>query len=117
MARKELSLDTLKDLDFGKVDAAFRRELRRVMQDIQDRPTEQAKRKVAVVVEVWPSEVVAGEVEQVKTQFSITSKIPKLQSTDYQMALRSNGRLVFSVDAPENPNQGTFDEVSEDQQA
>jgi len=108
--RLMLSLDTLKDFDYGKVDAAFRKELANAVRDLVDRPGEKKKREVVLQVELVPRVEQQGDVVEADVEFVVWSRIPKRRTATRPTAVTKQGQLVFNDLAPDNPNQATVDE-------
>lgn len=107
MARlTELRLSTLKDLDLGKIDAAFQRELKLAVEDCKDRPLENKARVVNVAFLLAPDEATDGD--EVKIQAVISSKYPKRTSRVYNMVTTPNGGLKFHPDLPGDPQESTL---------
>lgn len=107
-----LTLESLKTLDLGKIDLAFRRELRACVEDIRDRPNEQAKREVHLVLELVPDKPDrTGEVETARVTFKIWAKAPKRQSRTYSVGVQKDGNLLVNDMSPDDISQGTLDQV------
>jgi len=103
-----LSLEELKNLDFGKVDEAFKLHIRRVAMDCLDRPVDAKPRKVVLEVGIVPVTNDDGTADRVRVQMHVSSTVPKHRTRVYDLALRKNAQLVFSADSPENFDQTTI---------
>jgi hypothetical protein len=112
MARKMFSLSELRNLDFGKMDAAFQRELAKIIDDIVDRPEDDRPRRLLLRLAIIPEEITAGTIETVTAGFEVAAYLPTRRSRPYSMRVTKNG-LIFNSEAPENPDQMTLDEVNE----
>lgn len=105
----ELKLESLADLDDGRVSAAYMEEIRRAVADCLDRPGDGNKRTVNLKFEITPViEERTGDCELVHGEFHIESKVPKRRSKPYGFRVHKNGALSFSKNAPDNPDQHTI---------
>lgn len=112
----ELSLETLKELDNGKVPAAWNLHVQRALNDCHDRPAEKKPRTVTLTVEIVPICDQHGIAETVDTQFKLTSSVPKHQTRVYPLTLRKrSGKpvAVFSEVTPDG-SPSLFDEPEQD---
>ena len=107
----KLGLSTLKELDMGKITAAFDHELKHVVKDCIDRPGDNRDRVVELQMRVVPDCDGSGIAETVTAEFSIKSKVPPRQSKKYQLQASANGVVTVNPESPENVHQGTLDEV------
>ncbi len=113
MAVRELRLEELESLDDGRVVAAFNQALKRAARDCEDRPGEEAVRKVTLQCEIKPLMSESGDLEDVEVSFQIKDTVPTRKTKKYTCAYRrlSQGtNLVFNDMSDENPNQHTLDE-------
>ena len=108
MARKELTLDNLKDLDFGKIGEAFNQEIQRVVRDCNDRPGDKRARKVAIEFAVVPVLGEGGDCEECLVEAQITSAVPKRRTKVYTMLPNRNGQLAFHPELPDEPDGQTL---------
>ena len=113
MAFLPLNLSTLEELDDGRVAAAFVREIKRVADDMMDRPGDANKRTVALEFTLTPVIDDAGLCDGARGEFQIKSKVPNRKSKTNGFDVRKNGVLAFSVESPTNPDQTTLDEMDE----
>jgi len=111
MARCKFTVSQLINLDLGKVDTAVRHELEKVVADIRDRPELATARRVRLTIDVEPEDVVQGQADTVSVLFSIEGRIPKRQTRKYSMLVGQGNELLFNAESPEEPRQGTLDEV------
>jgi hypothetical protein len=109
---RNLSLKTIADLDLGRLDAAFRREMDRVVEDLNARPDDKSKRKIAVVFEIMPEELAQGLLDTVAVQCTIASKLPHRRSRAYSMRATADNQLQFSSESPDDPRQMTLDQAA-----
>lgn len=105
MAMVELTLDSLKDLDDGRVALAFVHELRRVVTDCEDRPGDTSVRKVSLQAEIKPVVAPGGLLDGVTVGFQVKSSLPTKKSKVYTMNARRGGQLLFSSDNAEDYRQ------------
>jgi hypothetical protein len=92
-----LGLDTLRELDRGKVHRAVDIALMRMQRDVEDRPFEPKPRVVTLSIELTP--VVTKELQLlgVNAQFQIMGKAPNHRSDPYMMHLSEDG-ILFNPD-------------------
>jgi hypothetical protein len=101
-------LENLRRLDFGKVHAAFDKELERVVRDCQDRPADKTVRTVNIKFGLRPNvEVNENTIDlaSVAVEVEISSTVPKRRTKVYTMQAKHDGRLGFQPDSPEDPTQ------------
>lgn len=116
MDAQVLTLSTLPKLDFGKIDAAFRAEMDRAVEDCKDRPLESKARKVSINFLLAPKiDKAAGlegnNADEVELQCEVTSTVPKRKTRVYTMRTQQNNGLLFQPDSPDEPDQpGMFKE-------
>lgn len=111
MAKIQLTMKSLKDLDDGRVDRQFQAILNNAAADCLSRPLEKKGRKVAIEIELipLPEDGPDGTVcHTVAGQIQITSKIPAMRSKTLSFGLHPNAALSFNPDSPGNVDQGTF---------
>ena len=112
MALIPLTLDALKDLDNGKVDAAFQRELRHAIADCMDRPGDANARTVGLAAKITPVVDDDGSCSGACVEFTVKSKVPDRKSRPYSFGINKKGHLFFSDESPENVGQYTFSDVN-----
>lgn len=105
----ELDLGSLKELDGGKINAAFSKHLQRASQDCQDRPFDERPRIVTLRVAFKPTIEPDGDCASAWMDVKLESKIPNHQSKPYSVGLRRNNTFVFAEDSLDNVDQATFD--------
>ena len=108
MSIQQLSLETLRDLDMGKVMEAFNLHIARASRDCMDRPGDSKARSVTLQLALVPVLEPDGSCDQVKAQVHISSKVPTHRTKVYSLGLRRNGALVFNPDSPDDINQTTL---------
>lgn len=112
MAVKQLTLDTLKDCDFGKSDKAFRVALERAVRDCLDRPADDRARQVALMIELVPVKEIHDNViscEGAKGKFKIQCKLPAWETEAVSFGVQTNGNLLFNEDSPRDFHQNSLD--------
>lgn len=112
--KTKLSLDSLKELDMGKVEKVFQHHLTRVLADIDDRPADKTARRVLLEIQAVPAD---AEGDTVDMEFSVKSSVPIHRSRKYNMVVRhESGKrtAVFNTEEAENVHQGTLDEATQD---
>jgi hypothetical protein len=109
--KTKLTLGSIKDLDNGRLNEAFRQELAHVVRDCNDRSNDQTARKVSLVFSVTPKDD-AGEA--VDVELEIKSTVPPRRSRPFEMAVDMRGGagdLIFNDASPDNVKQRTLDET------
>lgn len=104
MPRVELTLENLKDLDSGKVQVAFGKELQRCLMDCLNRPNEKKPRKTTLELTVAPI-AADGECEKVSIAFDVTSKIPARKTEAYSLGINTVGQAWFHAEEEEDAEQ------------
>lgn len=113
MVTKITNLSELAKLDGGLPDAQFRAELKRVLEDIHDRPNLKAPREITIKLKVKPTADSTGAMVDVRSEIAISCSIPKVTTREYSMGCSGTEGLVYSDGSPENHNQRTLDEAKE----
>lgn len=112
---QQLTLNSLSEIDNGRVAEAFMQDLKHVVQDCIDRPSDKNPRVVTLEFTVVPiPENNQGIVEcsDVDGNFKIKSKVPTRKSKTYSFRANKQGQLCFSTNSPENVDQTHFDDVN-----
>ena len=112
MALLRLTLQSLKDLDMGSIDVAFRTHLERVVKDCFDRPGDKRSRKVVIelIASPIPVPVIQNiiDCDGVSATIKVKSVLPDYESRTLDFGVRSDGSLVFREDSPTDHRQGTL---------
>jgi hypothetical protein len=111
LALHYFQLDSLKDLDGGRVAEAFAQAVRRAVSDCEDRPTEENARKVTLQLELLPVMASDGSCEGVSAAFQVKDSIPTRKSRIYSFGVKAGQKLFFSDEDPHNISQFTFGDV------
>ena len=111
MAMVPLTLESLNDLDDGRVSVAFMLELKRAVADCQDRPGDKNARTVTLDLKLTPIVDDDGSCDGAHGEFHIKSKVPQRKSKPYQFEVRKGGHLVYNSNNAENPEQTTLDDL------
>lgn len=112
--KQQLTLSSIKELDDGRVDAAFNSAVKTCIQDCMDRPGDDSPRTVTFVATFTPLAENAGICEEVDIDFTIAPKIPKRRSKSYRMIPHPNGSALFNPASSDDPKQATLDEIDAD---
>lgn len=113
-----LSLENLKELDFGKADEAFQGELAHVVKDCQDRPLDKTARKVTLTFLLKPEAHTDSmshqpDCERILVGLEITGSVPKRRTRVYDMLPRQDGTLVFHSESPSDADANLlYDQVT-----
>lgn len=112
---KTLTLANLADIDNGRIQLAFDAAIRRVIQDLADRPSVNKDRKIELIVKIGPDcDAEQGMLIGGNIQFEVKDSVPKRQTTIYPMKLGGNG-LLFEPQSPDNPDQTVLSDAANDQ--
>ena len=112
MTMATLTLESLKELDDGRVQAAFMHELRRAVKDCMDRPGDKTAREVSLVFKLTPIVGEEGMCEGADGDFHIKSKVPTRKTKTYNFRTNTRGDLIYSSNSPDNADQLTFGDVN-----
>jgi hypothetical protein len=113
----KVGLDTLGQIDLGKISATLEVHLKRAVSDCVDRPGEMKPRSVIMQFDLLPIESDTATCDEVGLQISCTSKIPVHRTRVYSTGIRQTREgpmLVVNPDSPGNINQSTFLSDEED---
>ena len=121
MALKVLTLDTIKDLDLGRVGVGFSRLLEQAVRDCMDRPADERARKLILQISLRPKSEIVGQTVSCEGAAGVAQlrlKLPDYESQEVDFGVKQNGRLVFNEDSPRDHRQSTmFDGEEEDAEA
>lgn len=109
--RKILDLETLCEMDNGRIRAAFNHELEAVVNDCYNRPGDSTARKIALVIEIKPKDFNSGLCETVTTSMAVKSSIPARKKTGMVMKITDERHVIFNDESFDDPNQRTLDEI------
>ena len=97
-----LTLEEIAKIDGGRISACFQRELRRCVEDIDDRPADKRDREITITFKLTPEAGEAdGLLDGAKLQAQVCSKVPSYRSKKYDFGVR-DGQLRFSTSSPTN---------------
>ena len=111
MPLTKLELNSLGELDDGRVLIAFGHELKRAVMDCMDRPGDKTSRTVNMELKLTPVIGPEGQCDSVAGEFQIKSKVPVRKSKSYDFNVNRAGQLIYSSTSPDNIDQTTFDDV------
>ena len=114
---KQLTYETLPDLEDGRGVAAFNSLLKRAITDCMDRPGEPKTRKVTLQIDLMPVVDADMTCTEVKMQILAKCGLPDYATRVYSTGARksqSGPMLVFNEDSPMNVNQTTFTDEDDD---
>ncbi len=116
MALKVLNLDTIKDLDLGRVGVGFGRLLEQAVRDCLDRPADERARKLILQLSLKPKSEIVGQTVSCEGAAGVAQlrlKLPDYESQEVDFGVKQNGKLIFSEDSPRDHRQATmFDDES-----
>lgn len=110
---KTLSLETLADLDGGRIQAAVDRELAHINRDLEDRPALNKARKLTIEISATPYASESGGrrgMGGAKVVVKVKSSVPDRQSKDFDMIPTQDG-LGWNELSPEDARQLTIDDA------
>lgn len=113
MAKIALTLESLQDLDMGKVATAWKQDLERLVRDCMDRPGDTTSRTLNLKLTLVPEQDDTGACEVVSGEFEIIARTPPRRSRKYEMQVHGSGSLLVNPESPSNIRQRTLDEVEE----
>ena len=109
---KRLSIETLRNLDGGRIAVAFDQAITRAREDCIDRPALGGVRKVQLVASFKPVVDGEGDLDSIDVQFDIKEAIPARKSKAYNMRADDAG-LFFNELSPERADQQTFEAMGD----
>ena len=107
---EKFGIDSLKEMDGGRVRITWEQLMNLARLDCEDRPGEKSARKVALVAIIEPVTNQAGDFEYADVRFEFDHKFPKKHTATYRMKSERGG-LFFNDLSKDNPDQGTLDGV------
>ncbi|GMV26949.1 MAG: hypothetical protein AMXMBFR58_29800 [Phycisphaerae bacterium] len=115
MPRMDFSFQTLEELDSGKINTAINREIRKIVEDLNDRPGDKASRRLSVEVTFKPATSEDGLCETCDVSFKVTSKLPPRTTREYNMQVHPKGRVSFNPASLDDTRQRSLDQANERQ--
>ncbi len=118
MAFHILSLETIGDLEDGRISKQFDKLLQEAVADCNLRAGDGSERKITLTAIIKPdmNEMVGG-CDNVNARFELSSRLPKRSSRTINMGRKANNKLVFNDLAPDDHRQGTIDQAIAQNQA
>jgi len=108
-SKRTLTLQSISELDNGRVCIAFNQALRLATLDIVDRPADKSARKIHLIAELRPVlNKDTAVLDVVDTEFIVKKVLPVQRSAPYPMLATGDGQQVFDVGSPLDPRQNTF---------
>lgn len=115
MAIVAFSLDTIRQLDNGRVFEAFSQAMARAVRDCEDRPGEDKVRKVLLQVELTPVVEDEDTPTTVAMLCQVKDTVPTRKSKTYSCGIKAGGIIAFSTESPGNFNQLTLGLTDDDE--
>jgi hypothetical protein len=108
MGLKTVSLDSLSELDNGRVAKAAAKHFARAGADCYDRPADPKERVITLEIALSPKTGQDGLCTGISARCKVKSKVPEHVSGTMSFAVGANGALLFNPDSPENVDQSTL---------
>lgn len=106
---KKLTLESLAEIDGGRLKIAFEQALKRIIEDCEDRPGVKKARTLNLQLDVLPAPDATGVCDDAKVQATITDNVPKRKTKIWDMSLRKGGHLLFRPDSLDDVEQQAMD--------
>lgn len=103
-----LDLEGLSLIDQGLVNVMFKHHLLRIARDCADRPGEVGPRQLTLTITAVPVMSQQGELDHVKSDIAMTSKLPNHRTKVYQMRFDKESGLLFNQSFPSEVDQRTL---------
>lgn len=121
MPQMKLSLDALKSLDLGVIDAMVSRHCQDIARDCIDRPTDKRPRRVTLEITMKP-EAYSGPggqtfCEEVEATFDVTARLPNTRSRAYRLGVKADGSVIIQTDDANDPDQLSIGDELESKRA
>ena len=108
MKKVSMTLENLKQLDYGVVSEHFGMHLKRVCEDLESRPADETARKVQIQFVFKPEVHSGGGLESASVEVEVSSTVPRHRTKPYRMQVHPDGRMSFHPDLPEEPEGSTL---------
>ena len=102
--RLEISLDNLKNLGIGEVHALFAHAVKKIVADIEGRPTLKKARVITLQFDFTPVATDQGELDLIKMAVQLRTKTPDSATKEFELKV-SKGGLEFNADFPDSVDQ------------
>lgn len=103
MAVEKFGLASLATFDDGRLEAAFAKELKRVQDDIKDRPLVKKPRSLSIKLILTPIvDEDARDADGASMDVRISASLPHLSKDNYKLGMKAGGTLVYSTEDPES---------------
>lgn len=110
MERRIETLADLSDFENGKLSLTFENELRRLLEDIHERPGVAKPRQIVVAVNMQPATDADGTLEDVKFWVELVAKAPAARTRTVSMGTLGTRGLFWNDLSTANHKQHTIDE-------
>jgi len=114
----ELTLESLANLDGGRVGTAFQLSLKRAIQDCEDRPGVKKPREITLKMQILPVAAAEDSIcDEVAWQAVVSDSVPKRQTRIYSARVRSGGKAAFNDESLDDVNQMSLGLDGEDDES
>lgn len=110
MSLKQLTIDTIGNIDDGRVRLAIDRDLEAICKDVSNRPFDASRRSLTIKIDIIPTPNSDGVLETVEVDVTTTAKVPKRRAQPAKMLIKPNGKLLFNDHSQDDPKQLTLDQ-------
>jgi len=101
--RVDFDLNSMAEIDGGKINRLLRSHVQRVAHDCADRPNDKNKRKIVIEITAEPVPTDDGFCDHVNVQIRCRSRLPDYRSRPYPMEAGNSG-FSFNKEFPADRN-------------
>lgn len=110
---KQLTIDTLGDIDDGRVRLAIDRDLEAICKDLMNRPFDSSRRSLTIKIDIIPTPRSDGVLETVDVDVTTVTKVPKRRAQPAKMQIKPSGQVgkfLWNDASQSDPKQMTLDQ-------
>ena len=114
--RVPLDLNHAMELGDGELNALFKQQMKRLAQDIDDRPGDPSKRKLTLTFELQPIVgTKTGQADNCHLTVKCVSSVPDYRTPQYDLVVTTNG-FLFNTEDSSNADQHALPFKGEDKE-
>lgn len=108
---KQLTINTIGDIDDGRVRLAIDRDLEAICKDLMNRPGDPSRRSLTIKIDFKPQPRADGVLETVDVDLTTLVKVPKRRAQPAKMLIKPTGKLLWNDLSQDDPKQATLDQI------
>ena len=112
MLKRIEEIESLAELDDGRLALAFTRHITRLIHDCENRPADEKARTLTINVAIKPTLIEGGYLTDFGVEASIKSKVPDHVTRTINCRVKNGHGGAFNTMSEDNVDQRTIDELA-----